>query len=324
MNESFNDGEEIAFHALRGELVLVQSVTNHGKSTLIRNTALALASGREFLPVVHSKPRKVLLLNLEGAAVRFQSDLRIMIRDLTECEVELVRKNFFPAHAPTLAQEPLSLSQHMKLLETALRRSGGVDAVIIDTVSAAFTIRNENDNAEVSNTVMKPLANMARKFNCLVILVHHIGKARSEEGSTREQAHRGRGASAWGDFSTSIFNLDADPNDQGRVMITCGKRKDGENYERVLRLDRHSRWFKVTDETPNKPVTNEDLVLEAMRSNSQREMQTSEILTALAGRVKERTVKECLKRLADQGKVRNPDWGLWEITEVCAVVQHHI
>ena len=44
---------------------------------------------------------------------------------------------------------------------------------------------------------------------------------------SEQQAHRGRGASAWGDFSTSIFNLDADPNERERVTLTCAKRKNG-------------------------------------------------------------------------------------------------
>ncbi|HEX7999609.1 MAG TPA: hypothetical protein VF528_14575 [Pyrinomonadaceae bacterium] len=68
MNKGFADGEEIAFHACRGELVLLQSVTNHCKSTLTRNAALALSTGGQFLSVVKSgTPRRVLLLNLEDS-----------------------------------------------------------------------------------------------------------------------------------------------------------------------------------------------------------------------------------------------------------------
>ncbi|HVF54729.1 MAG TPA: DnaB-like helicase N-terminal domain-containing protein [Pyrinomonadaceae bacterium] len=319
MSADFEDDEEIAFHARRGELVLVQSVTNHGKSTLIRNAALTLPTGGEFLPVVaRGEPRRVLLLNFEGSAGWFQSDLRAMTRDFTGHEFDLLRKNFFPTHAPVIDGEPLSLSHHMRLLDNTVRRAGGVDVIIIDTISAAFSLRNENDNAEVANYVMKPLVRLARKLNCLIVLVHHVGKAKAEEGASREQAHRGRGASAWGDFSTSIFNLDADAQDQERVTITCGKRKNGRNYERVLHLDRDRRWFKATDETPVKPVTNDDLVLEAMENIGHREMQTAEILSAVSKRVKTRTAMACLNRLTDLGKVSNPRRGWWKIEEVCA------
>jgi replicative DNA helicase len=319
MAADFEDGEEIGFHARRGEIVLVQSVTNHGKSTLTRNAALALATGGAYPPVVgRGQPRRVLLLNLEGSAAWFQSDLRAMTRHLMGEELGLLGANFFPSHAPDLGGEPLSLSRHLRLLEANARRAGGFDVLIVDTASAAFSIRNENDNAEVSNSVMKPLVGLARRLNCLVVLVHHVGKAKAEEGASREQAHRGRGASAWGDFSTSIFNLDADPHDRERVTLTCAKRKDGANYERVLRLDRVTRWFTATDEAPAKPVTNDDLVLEAMRGLAVHEMKSSQIQTAVSGRVATRTLPDCLNRLLSQGKVAKIRQGWWALVEVCA------
>jgi hypothetical protein len=101
MDRSFTDGEPIAGHACRGEIMLVQSVTNHGKSTFIRNAAIALTTGAEFLPFVQrGQPKKVLLLNLEGAGGRFQYDLRVMTRDFTPQEMELLRQNLFPTHPP--------------------------------------------------------------------------------------------------------------------------------------------------------------------------------------------------------------------------------
>lgn len=318
MSADFDDGEEVAFHARRGEVVLVQSVTNHGKSTLIRNAALALATGAEFQPVTSGgAPQRVLLLNLEGSAGWFQNDLRVMTRDFTPRELDLLGENFLPTHAPLLDGEQMSLSRHMRALEGAVRARGGVDLLVVDTASAAFSVRNENDNAEVANCVMKPLVKLARRLNCLVVLVHHVGKAKAEEGATREQAHRGRGASAWGDFSTSIFNLDADPNDKERVTVTCGKRKNGGDYERVLRLDRERRWFEATDETPAKPVTNDDLVLEAMERSGLSQLSTAAIEEMLAGKASRNTVGNCLKRLLERGKVLKVRQGWWALIRIC-------
>lgn len=318
MDTDFLDGEEIAFHARRGEIALVQSVTNHGKSTLIRNAALALPTGREFLPVVQrGEARRVLLLNFEGSGGWFQSDLRVMTREFDGDSLDLLRQNFFPTHAPVIEGEPLSLSRHLRVLEAAVRRVGGVDVLIIDTASAAFALRNENDNSEVANSVMKPLVRLARKLNCVLVLVHHVGKAKAEEGASREQAHRGRGASAWGDFSTSIFNLDADPHDKDRVTLTCGKRKNGGNYETVLRLDRDRRWFKATDETPVKPVTKDDLVVEAMEVAGLSQISTGEIEKALVGKMSRSTVMNCLNRLADSGKIAKVRQGWWSLIRVC-------
>jgi hypothetical protein len=118
MNLGFSDGEEIAFHACRGEVVLVQSVTNHCKSTMVRNAALTLSAGGEYLSIAkRGAPRRVVLLNLEGSGGRFQSDLSLMTRDFSPAETALLRENFFPTHAPLVDDEPLSLSRHFDLLE---------------------------------------------------------------------------------------------------------------------------------------------------------------------------------------------------------------
>ena len=317
MATDFADGERMAFDACRGEIVLVQSVTNHGKSTLIRNVALDLVTGGELLPVVErGRPRRVLLLNLEGSAGRFQSDLRVMTRDFTEGEMRLVQENLLPVHRPLLQDGQLSLPRHMGRLEAEARRHR-VDVVIIDTASKAFSLRNENDNAEVANTVMKPLDDLALKLNCLVVLVHHIGKAKLEEGAAREQAHRGRGASAWGDFSASIFNLEADARDPSRVTLTCAKRKNGERYESALVLDREARRFGATGEPPSRPVTNDDHVLRAIAERGTGQVSAAELEQMLAGLMSRATVRNCLRRLAHLGKVTSPRRGWWSLVRVC-------
>lgn len=284
---------------------------------MIRNAALALATGGEFAPVVRrGAPRKVLVLNFEGAGSRFQNDLEVMTSDRTfdDAHHALLAAHLFPVHAPLVDGEPLTLSRHLAKLEFEARRLG-VDVIIVDTATAGFEIRNENDNAEIQNFVMKPLLRLARRVHCLVVLVHHIGKAKMEAGNAREGAHRARGASAWGDFSTSIFNLEADKADTNRVTLECAKRKDGENYECSLRLDRAARWYSFTDERPPALPSNDELVLEAMRADERAELRATEIIHALAGRVSKSTVKRCLERLAARGQVKLRRRGVWTLTE---------
>jgi len=168
LRHDFYDGEEIAFNARRGEIVLVQSVTNHGKSTLVRNASVALSVGAALPPIVPlGEPRRVLLLNLEGAGGWFQQDLSVMVRSLSNEQRALADVNFFPTHAPHLEGAPLSLNQHMHRVRHEAQRLD-IDVLVVDTASMAFALRNENDNAEVANGVMKPLTRLARWLNCLV------------------------------------------------------------------------------------------------------------------------------------------------------------
>src|SRR5438093_4304478 len=83
----------------------------------------------------------------------------------------------------TVAGEPLSLENesHIRTLKQKVKETN-VDLVIIDTVSAAFNLRNENDNSEVKSRVMGPLVHLARSCNCAVIFVHHHGKPNENKG----------------------------------------------------------------------------------------------------------------------------------------------
>jgi RecA-family ATPase len=309
MQHQYTDGEVIAFHASRGEIVLIQSITNQGKTTMIRNSALALATGGELAPVVErGRPRTVLLLNFEGAGARLQRDLEVMTRDFTSSEIDLVRANLFPVHAPVVNGEPLTLSRHLPLLQAHAQRLMP-DVIIIDTASAAFNVRNENDNAEIQG-VMKALTYMARKINSLVKLVHHIGKAKLEEGRTRESAHRGRGASAWSDFATSIFNLEADVKNPAQVILECAKRKDGEKYERVLTLNRATRWFSMSDQVVHRPPAGYDIFVETMRGFN-RAVKRQEINAALSGRIPKSTITRYIGEAIEKGHIIKERRGLY-------------
>ena len=89
-------------------------------------------------------------------------------------------------------------------------RRCNADIIIVDTLTAAFGIENENDNAEGSR-ITKKLTGLAQRLNCVILFLHHIGKAKQEDGRTVEAVHRGRGASSYSGFSHAIFNLIADP-----------------------------------------------------------------------------------------------------------------
>jgi ABC-type lipoprotein export system ATPase subunit len=303
MSQVTADDEVIALEACRGEVVLVQSVTNKGKSTLMRNIAFCLATGRQFEPFVSGDTaRRVLLVNLEGSCGRFQADLRVMERVFDDVGKKSIHDNFFPTHAPELDDEPLSLSQHVKIF-AAQAKVLKPDVIIIDTVTAAFSIRNESDNSEVVK-LMKVLIKLARYLNCVIVIVHHIGKAKAEGGETREAAHRGRGASAWADCSAAIFNLEHDQTTD-TVTLTCAKRKTGtgQNYEMALRLDREGRWFSATNDAP--PRTE--------HTDSDKSLTTSGLEQLLEGKMSVKTIGNQLRELVKNGLATQPKWGRYQV-----------
>lgn len=308
MSIPFDTSENIAFHLQRGEVGLLNAVTNRGKSTLIRNAILALATGGEFSPVVErGKPRRGLLLDFETTQARLQSDFRIMTRDFPKSEIALVYENLYIACEGMVGDDLLSLSLHMDMIEReALIHKA--DFIVIDTMSEAFDLRDENNNAEVSRVVIKPLRKLARTLRCAVLIAHHIGKSNEDSAARDTRAYRGRGASTFGCGGATVLLMTADAHDPNRVTLACPKRKDGgEEYERVFLLDRQARWFRLTDDTPPHIPTSYELVLQTVVQP----MTRKEIVAALKGQLSARAVDEALQQAVSRIDLSKAKHGLY-------------
>src|SRR5262245_9320731 len=174
--------EKMLHEVERGELVMCPAITNRGKTTFWRNAAISLASGREFAPIVSAgEPRSVLYLDFETRLYRLRADITKMLGKLTQDERALVSKNFHVIADCRIEERPLTLSspRHLEIVEAEARRVKA-DVLILDTLSAAFEIEDENSNAEASR-VMKKLSVLAQRLNCVIVFLHHIGKAKQEE-----------------------------------------------------------------------------------------------------------------------------------------------
>jgi AAA domain len=254
----------------------------------LRNAAIALACGGEFSPFVKKgEPQKVWLIDFESSAFRLQQDLCRMSRILTPEELSLVNNNLHITSEATVGDAMLNLSQHLNRIELEAK-AFGFSVIFIDTVSAGFDFYNENDNAEISRRALKPLLAMARKLNCLIIIAHHVGKAKLEGGETSDRVHRGRGASAFAQYAGAIFEIQPDTSDKDAVKLYCSKRKNGEPYEVVLKLNRADRWFSCLTQLQRTP-SNYELVVEYVTKQEQ-PVKTSQVQTGLSGKVSRATV----------------------------------
>jgi hypothetical protein len=212
----------------------------------------------------------------------------------------------------------IALTQHIKIIQgEAIAHKP--DVIVVDTMSAAFDLNDENDNAGVTKFAMKPLHRLARSLNAVLLTSHHIGKSGSESANQGVSAYRGRGASAFGCYVASAFNLTADTSDKNLVALECGKRKDGgEEYSIMLRLDPASRWFSKVDIQQTTQKTNYELVIDAAKAFGD-EFKTAEIITAVRGRVTERRAKECFSQGIAKGDLIYVKRGIYK-SAVCADV----
>lgn len=306
----FPSGDAIIHELNRGEICLLAAVTNIGKSTLLRNLMLSLACGRPFAPIVERTiPRKVMLLDFETRKLRLQRDIKKMIVDFSGDERKAIDKNLTIICDEEINEEPLSLSNphHLNFVRM-LASSVKPDLLIIDTVSAAFCIRDENSNAEVGNSVFKPLIKLARDIDAAIILAHHIGKSGSEDGRSSEKAYRARGASSFATYPAMVINLSNDP---AGVGLSLAKVKGDSFPDEVLALDREARWFKRTWEAPVKPRTVTDLIMDIMSDGEMRK--TGDLIALLEGKASKTAIAESLKNAAESGKLTRHKQGLYQI-----------
>lgn len=227
--------QEVSAGVYKGEVTLIVSATNLGKSTLLLNTILAILAGKPFPPLVTEgiKPAKILLLDCESTLDGLRRDIAIMrepVRDKSKIDSKknpVWLKLWVDAY---VCDEPLSLDKpnYFNRLERTVRDQH-IELVIIDTLSSAFNTKDENDNASVARTIMKPLARLAKENNCAVIIAHHTGK-QNEGGSGGTPAYLGRGASNLGALSRTVMVLEPDKNKRGRLRSPKMRQDKGKGF----------------------------------------------------------------------------------------------
>ncbi len=295
--------EEIIHGIHRGEVGELAAVTNYGKSTLLLNLALSLASGEECLPLFpHATTiRCVIYVDGENSPSRLRSDLLTMLHQVTN--YELARENLKLVIDGHIDGFPLNLSksQHLNRL-IAFGQKHKADLIVIDPVGSIFELYNENDNAEVTRRIMNPLKTLAREVDCAVIFSHHIGK--SAETQTGEGAYKGRGGSAFGALSRVVFTIEKDQKHGANyIVLKCAKSK-GAIFDPVLmKLNQETRWFEPCAEKPiepAKPPTAQEIAAFVAASI---EVSTQEIKKHFAGRGSVRTISDRIQNAQRAGLI---------------------
>ena len=225
-------------------------------------------------------------------------------------EQRIIKENFFVACEMLFDDEPLSMTIHLNQI-SRYAKAKKIDLIVVDTLSAAFDLRDENDNAEVTRRVLKPLRNLARKVKAALLIIHHIGKSGSEGGNQSDNIYRSRGASALGCHATAVFNLTAKKDDPSLITLECVKRKDGQPAtSTMLRLNLTSRWFELVPnvQTKQSPSAEIQQLLKANKNGLKR----ADIVKALKGKVPERTIDRCLKDGVQNGTIGKSKRGIYK------------
>lgn len=266
--QSFPDSEKILSELERGELGMLVAASNVGKTTLAMNLALLGAVGRSFPPLIKRDGMTLRTMYVDGETrqAKVQRDIQCMMRGWGGEMKALVEDNLHIVCDESLDGLPLNLSREWHLEKLAGTASEfRPDLIVLDTLASLFTMSAENDNAEMTNRVMKPLAKFAKDTNAAVMLLHHVGK-QSEDSQARNTAYRARGASASGASARMVLLLSAHPSDRQSVILHCAKVKGTRFEDLVLRLDNDTRWLIPTNEAPPHTVSSYEKVVNVVKA----------------------------------------------------------
>lgn len=304
--------EEIIFGLGRGEVGMLNAVNNAGKTTLLRNLMISLCTGKPFPPFGNfNLPKRVAFLDFEDSLEFLRSDLSKMLSGFADAGKARVNDNALLICDVRINDEEMSLSKSYHLFQITNRlKSFAPDLIIVDTISSAFQIRNENDNAEVRRFITRPLKMLAKDCNAALLSAHHIGKAKLEEGQTREASHKGRGASSFADMSRLVLNLEKDSIDD-TIKLVCAKVKGSKFNDLKMKLNLEDRWFEAIGEI--KELTNYEFIIEMFSDN--KEYSTKEVVEEFKGVMSERLIKSNLNEAIKHKDLKKVRHGIYQSFE---------
>lgn len=216
-----------------GQVALVTAPGGTGKSYLLLEIAMSVASGTTLLPGLEVKTAgKVCLLNFEDDAFDIQQRGNAILRRFSALNPN--EENLFVA---SMSGRTLSLLNsrgeiHEKDVLWLKEQCKGMSLLILDPLSHLHTA-DENSASQMSKLV-QVLKGVGQETGTGIIISHHTSKASALNGQADLQ-QSARGSSALVDAS--------------RIVMTLHKPKEGDSFTLEL------TWAKLNGVAPIRPLT---------------------------------------------------------------------
>lgn len=217
-----------------GGKMTISATSKFGKSFLAIQMGLALASGDcEWLGLQFGPPARVLYLQAEIMDSLVEARLKVLLQTLPpELDPARAGRNFF-------AQEindgrPNLMTEEGRATVEAVIQANRPDVVILDPLAALHPGLEENA-ADKMGAALGFIQDLALKYRCAVILIHHFSKAKAARGSSVFEA--------WPESDLQFDFLSDDDHSTAKVLmrLRCAY-NDGPTYLRMP--TRENLWFE--------------------------------------------------------------------------------
>jgi len=195
-------------HIRSSSVTLLIGETSAGKTVFLHNLVYHLATGQEFLGLAPPRPLRVLYVDFESNDEILGEHLSVI--GAAEGWDFFDRDGVDPG--TTLMAE----------LHAAVR-AGQYDVVIIDPLMEAYSVKDENDNAE-ANKQMVAFRDLARSTGTGVVVVHNSGLRKGKKKASEK--FLGRGATSRVDRADISINFTVESSNERLLHVTKSRSRN--------------------------------------------------------------------------------------------------
>ena len=216
-------------------ICVVGGESDAGKSQFLRNLAICVATGREFLGFQFSG--------------KYKSAIYAASEDDSTATAYLMKKhNLFYKDNVEDWKRLHFIFETDNIIERLNERLevSPADLIVIDSFADFFTGKDQNNSAQVRSFI-KPFSDLARKHRCCVVFLHHIGKWQENNTPSKNALVGSQSLEA---ISRACFLFVKDRSDKDiRHLCVVKHNYIGNDYKTnsiELRMDSESFTFQPT------------------------------------------------------------------------------
>ncbi len=204
-------------HLPLGKITLLDGDPGMGKSLLALNLAARVSSG---LPMPDGTPGQqggvILIAPEDGAADTLKPRLEAAGGDPSRILL-LNTVQGLDAKKMQVVDRPFSLSQDLELLEQAIKQTNAL-LVVLDPLMAVLGHNVDSSRDQDIRAVFTPLAQLAERTGCAILLIRHLKK-----GSSHNALYRGAGSIGIIAAARTGLLVAQDPYDEHKRILATTK-----------------------------------------------------------------------------------------------------
>lgn len=293
------------------EFHIISAPAKAGKSLFVMNLALAIASGTKFLDYFDVSQGKVMYLQTEIGNFQLKERLTNVLGE---------NYNHFADNLMIVSERiKLDKKDGIEILRNLIIENE-LKVLILDPF---YTLHNSNEDSSTEMApVLSDIREVALDLNCLIIMVHHQGKAREGDSQT---GHKHRGSSSFADVPDGSISIKR--NSKLSALFDAELRNLEAPPQRQINLD-GMKWVYACDVAPWKLTVQE--VIDYVKDFD--EICTGDLISGLTEKygVKKRSIEYKLKdavkfgHLIKEKKGRNTFYSINKVeVDISALTQSH-